>query len=105
MAPAETLSNSSWVNSLATSVVFALLVGFLILVMVEPRCLVGGYGMAPRGGFRMTSRERKMASFASQHAHVRFVPVVLQKSAIERPQESRERRFLDGATRTTTYPV
>src|SRR6478752_5731818 len=30
--------------------------------------------------------------------HVRFVPILLQKSKIERPRKSRESRFLDAAT-------
>jgi hypothetical protein len=40
----------------------------------------------------------RMADSKQTSRHVRFVPILLQKSKIERPRKSRESRFLDAAT-------
>ena len=63
-----------------------------IIADVSPAVLMSGPGQSRRfGDARMTSALPLIAEIRRKDRHVRNVPILLQKSKIERPRKSRER--------------
>src|SRR5258708_25153300 len=70
------------------------------LAWKQPALLHGSCGIEPppaRLPPLAQQVERVGPDIAQRSRHVRFVPILLQKSKIERPRKSREGRFLDAS--------